>query len=114
MNSRFSINLWHLTRNASNKFADMQLQFYETVKEMHGTDVIIDGQKELRKLKILNGILKGKANVKVLHLVRDPRGFLNSSKKYINRQQLRKYPRNGSKCTLIYGTRLIGLILSIS
>ena len=90
INSRFSINLWHLTRNASNKFADMQLQFYETVKEMHGTDVIIDGQKELRKLKILNGILKGKANVKVLHLVRDPRGFLNSSKKYIKSATVKK------------------------
>ena len=47
-------------------------RFYDAAMEMQGTSRFIDGQKSLLKLMVFIAA-KGRENVRVIHLVRDPR-----------------------------------------
>ena len=59
-------------------FADLYLRFYELVRQLHGTTVVVDGSKEQRKIEAIAAALRDRADIRVIHVVRDPRGFAAS------------------------------------
>lgn len=53
--------------------------FIQSINELDGTNTFLDASKDLCRIKFLNQ-LKG-VDIYVVHLIRDPRGFVNSSRK---------------------------------
>jgi hypothetical protein len=67
-------SVWSLVAKRRNEYVDVYERFHATVKRLHGTDVFIDGSKSMSKTFVLASILP-QAEVRVLHLVRDPRDY---------------------------------------
>ena len=63
---------WSLIGKRRDEYVDVYKRFYCAVKGFHGTDVFIDGSKSMSKAFVLGSLLP-QAEVRVLHLVRDPR-----------------------------------------
>ena len=82
ISSTTSHHIWRLTGNKANQYINSHLAFYQKVMSTHGTSIFIDGEKSLSKPLFFRGILGRQIPIRVLHLVRDPRGFYNSTKKY--------------------------------
>jgi hypothetical protein len=53
--------------------------YIQSINELEGTNAFLDASKDLCRIKFLNH-LKG-VEIYVVHLIRDPRGFANSSRK---------------------------------
>jgi hypothetical protein len=63
-------------------FAGLYLSFYQLVREMHGTTTVVDGSKVGFKVPVFVRHLRGAADIRIVHLVRDPRGFAASSRRH--------------------------------
>lgn len=70
--------LWRSGHRPVESYVDVWRSFYATVRELHGTTLVVDGMKSSRKAALLARELGGEFDVRVIHLVRDPRGFVNS------------------------------------
>ena len=77
----FGPGIWKVASRAGKEFSRMYLSFRETVCRLQGTSVLVDGQKEMLKAKVLKSMLGKKATVRLIHLVRDPRAYYYSCKK---------------------------------
>ena len=75
-----SLAIRSIWRNAK-VFNDISIEFSRTVCDIAGTDLFIDSKKPMISV-IVQSILDKAKNLKVLHIVRDPRGFAFSSKKH--------------------------------
>jgi hypothetical protein len=66
---------WRLRPHVVDQFAALYRSFYRLVLDAHGTSLFVDGSKSWRRTALLTRALRGEAEVKIVHLVRDPRGF---------------------------------------
>jgi len=62
--------------------------FRQTILEQMNASVFIDGQKSLAKALLHRALSPRNKTVRIIHLVRDPRGFLASSKRSLNHHGL--------------------------
>ena len=74
--------LWRAYPRPRAEFARSYRSFYEFVAETHGTSVFVDGQKSWRKAALLARQLQPEIEVRIIHLLRDPRGFAASSRRH--------------------------------
>lgn len=63
-------------------FASTHQAFYELLRDLHGTSVVVDGTKRQEKFRTLKRCYSGHTDMSVIHLVRDPRGFARSWSTY--------------------------------
>jgi hypothetical protein len=75
---------WRLRGRPVADFVDAYRTFYQAVLDLHGTSMFIDGNKSWRKVALLAPKLGAVADMKIVHLVRDPRGFAVSSRSHSN------------------------------
>lgn len=64
-------------------YLERYISFCQSILKITKKNIFIDGEKIITKVSVLRALLGKKATIRVLHLTRDPRGFLNSCKKYI-------------------------------
>jgi len=76
-------NVWKVAKGAGTEFLQAHLMFNETVCSIHGTSIIIIGIDQIGTVLAFRSLLGEKVHFRMIHLVRDPRGFLNSCKKYL-------------------------------
>lgn len=73
---------WRLRPEVVEHFAELYRSFYRLVLDAHGTSLFVDGSKSWRRTAVLTRALQPEADIKVVHLVRDPRGFALSSRSH--------------------------------
>jgi hypothetical protein len=61
------------------EYLDVWQSFYRTVTGLHKTSVFVDGSKSTRKAALIASHLGKGVDIRVIHIVRDPRGFIASS-----------------------------------
>ena len=66
---------------AARAFRDAAIDFNSTVCELQGTELFIDGTKYMLRFLALRALTAG-ATFRIIHVVRDPRGFYMSYKKH--------------------------------
>ena len=66
---------WRLRPQVVEQFAGLYRSFYRLVLDTHGTSLFVDGSKSWRRAAVLTRALQPEADIKIVHLVRDPRGF---------------------------------------
>ena len=69
-------------RRERNRFLTAQLQFFANAKALSGASVYLDGTKSIPRAQLL--ARDGRCDMKVLHLVRDGRGFCSSYVKHVH------------------------------
>lgn len=72
--------VWQPVRAPRDAFLETYLGFCSLVCSLHGTAILVDGEKSILKALVMRS-LAGR-RVRLIHLVRDPRGYLNSCRKY--------------------------------
>lgn len=73
--------IWRRGSRAVTEYVQVWRELYCVVCDLHGTSVVIDGSKRSRKAALMARSLAGAVQVSVIHLVRDPRGFVSSSRR---------------------------------
>jgi Sulfotransferase domain len=81
---------WRLRRHAKEDFVATYRSFYELVLGLHGTTMFVDGSKHWRKVALLADELRAEAEIRIVHLVRDPRGFAASRRRHADGDDLRE------------------------
>lgn len=76
------VPLWQLARSAVRHYAAAYVHFYRTVCELHGTDGLVSGSKNLTEVLAQRHFSPGIDRIRVIHLARDPRGFAYSARKH--------------------------------
>ena len=66
---------WRLRPEHVDDFAALYRSFYSLVLHAHGTSLFVDGSKSWRRAAVLTRTLRPEADIKIVHLVRDPCGF---------------------------------------
>jgi len=66
---------WRLRPMLLADFAALYRSLYRLVLDAHGTSLFVDGSKSWRRAAVLTRTLQPEADIKIVHLVRDPRGF---------------------------------------
>jgi hypothetical protein len=66
---------WRLRPEAVEHFTGLYRSFYRSVLDAHGTFLFVDGSKSWRRAALLARALQPTADIRIVHLVRDPRGF---------------------------------------
>lgn len=79
---RMAMALWRAMEDERDEHIQAYLDFARFTREFFGTSVFIDGQKRIATPLALKAVKGKNCEIKILHLVRDPRGFFNSWKKY--------------------------------
>jgi hypothetical protein len=70
--------LWRVARSSLDEYAKLYASFYEVIGDLHGTTLVVDGSKSWPKVRALADYFGDSADIRVIHLVRDPRGFVAS------------------------------------
>lgn len=70
------INVVPAYRDTRDRFVQAQLQFFANARQHSGASVYLDGTKSIRRAQLF--ARDGRCEMKVLHLVRDGRGFCAS------------------------------------
>ncbi|MBN2139774.1 MAG: sulfotransferase domain-containing protein [Desulfovibrionaceae bacterium] len=78
----FGPNVWALARG-SRAFLETHLAFRRAACELQKSEEFVDGEKSVGKVLTLKSMLGRAARTRIIHLVRDPRGFHNSRLKYV-------------------------------
>lgn len=73
--------LWRTESRSVSAYLDIWQRFYALVCEMQGTSVFVDGSKSARKVALVTKHLDDGPQIKIIHLVRDPRGFVASARR---------------------------------
>ena len=81
--------LWRANSRPPAELARSYRSFYEHVVEVHGTSVFVDGQKSWRKAALLAQQLQPEVDIRIVHLLRDPRGFAESTRRHDGAGDLR-------------------------
>jgi hypothetical protein len=66
-------------RRTRDRFMDAQLQFFAHARRISGASIYLDGTKSVRRAQLF--ARDGRSDMKVLHLIRDGRGFSSSDLK---------------------------------
>ncbi len=74
--------VWKLLGPIGHEYVRIYLEFYETVCALQGTEIFVEGSKNLVEVLVLKGFTPPEHTLNILHLTRDPRGYFNSLKKY--------------------------------
>jgi len=74
-------SVWSTIRNRKGEYVDTYERFHNAVRRYYGTDLFIDGSKSMTKAFVLASILP-ETEIRILHLVRDPRDYHCSHAKY--------------------------------
>jgi hypothetical protein len=74
---------WRFRKRPVEDFVESYRSLYELVLDMHGTSTFVDGSKSWRKAALLGRELQPANDVKIIHLVRDPRGFAASRRRHL-------------------------------
>jgi hypothetical protein len=72
--------LWQLRPGLVHDFVDVYRSVYKLTLELQGTSVFVDGSKNWRTARLFVREFGPDANVNIIHLVRDPRGFALSQR----------------------------------
>jgi hypothetical protein len=75
--------VWQRFPRHTKTFVQAHLAFYELVRRLHQTNLVVDGTKSTAKVFALRALVPGISAIKVIHLVRDPRGFVASWQKNV-------------------------------
>lgn len=67
-----------LAGQATDEYLDAYRRFYSAIEELHGTRCVVDGSKSIGKVLALTALGDSGRRAKVVHLVRDPRGYARS------------------------------------
>lgn len=67
-------------RGTMKRFLDAQLRFFENARRLAGATIYLDGSKSTRRAQLF--ARDGRSEMKVIHLIRDGRGFSNSYLKH--------------------------------
>jgi Sulfotransferase family len=70
------IDIIPIYRNVRNRFLEAQLQFFAKARELSGASIYLDGTKSIRRAQLF--ARDDRCAMRVLHLVRDGRGFCAS------------------------------------
>jgi Sulfotransferase family len=81
--------IWRRSSAAILDYMDVWTAFYRLVSDLHNTSVVVDGSKHPRKVSLMARKLGPPAEIRVIHLVRDPRGFVASRCRNIEGTDLR-------------------------
>lgn len=81
-------------RSTRDGFLDAQLRFFDLAMSVSGASIYLDGTKSIRRAQLL--ARSGKCEMKVLHLIRDGRGFCLS---YLKKE------RSAESATLSHAAR---------
>jgi sulfotransferase family protein len=73
---------WRSRPETVEHFAGLYESFYRSALDAHGTSLFVDGSKSWRRAAVLTRALQPGADVKIVHLVRDPRGFALSRRSH--------------------------------
>jgi Sulfotransferase family len=101
--------LWKIAPDSSREFIEVVDAFERAVLEAHGTSIFVDGHKNLARAMVLATMTPRQRPLKLLHLVRDPRGYRNSSHRYQGRTaaaDARKWKRQHG--LILHVARLLG------
>ena len=82
--------VWRLRKRSVADFVGTYRSFYQLVLDMHGTSTFVDGFKSWRKVALLARELQPASRVRIIHLVRDPRGFVASRRRHAHAEDLRE------------------------
>jgi hypothetical protein len=63
---------------AIDDYLDAYHRFYAAIAYLHGTRYVVDGSKSIGKVLALTALDSNRPRAKVVHLVRDPRGYASS------------------------------------
>jgi len=69
-------------RGVRDRFVEAQLQFFAAARRLTGASIYLDGTKSIRRAQLF--ARDGRCDMRVLHLVRDGRGFCASYLKHIH------------------------------
>jgi hypothetical protein len=83
-------SVWRLRRRSVASFVRTYRSFYQLVLDLHGTSTFVDGFKSWRKVALLARELQPATRVRIIHLVRDPRGFVVSRRRHAHERDLRE------------------------
>jgi hypothetical protein len=72
--------LWRLRPRQTQEFANLYRSLYKLTLDLQGTSLFVDGSKNWRTARLLARTLAPAAEVNIIHLVRDPRGFAVSQR----------------------------------
>ena len=72
---------WRLRHKPVEDYIETWHNFYGLIRELHGTSMVVDGSKSSRKVSVMADAWAGQADLRVIHLVRDPRGFVASARR---------------------------------
>lgn len=81
--------IWRRESHTVADYLQVWERFYGLVRELHGTSMVVDGSKSSRKVALMARPSQGPTGIKVIHLVRDPRGFVASTLRYEPEASLR-------------------------
>lgn len=70
----FGFWAWSLVEGRKDEYIRIHERFHALVTHLHGTDVFLDGTKSISRAFVLASMLP-QVDVRVLHLVRDPRDY---------------------------------------
>lgn len=73
---------WRSDGQLVRTFVESNRALYSLVLEQHGTSVFVDGHKSWRRVALLARELPPQDDVRIIHLVRDPRGFAVSQRRH--------------------------------
>lgn len=77
----FGPRVWQVVPRASGEFLETFLHFSRLVCEMQETQIFVNNVKSFTSLLALRSLLGARARIRIVHLLRDPRGYHLSEKK---------------------------------
>ena len=72
--------VWRLASQSSQEFLEAFLAFGQVVCELQGSQVFVNNQKSFTSLLALKSLLGSRAEIRIVHLLRDPRGYFLSER----------------------------------
>ncbi len=84
LSSAFGPRIWMLAYHVRKEYLDAHVGYARAVCNIHGTSTGVVSLNGLSHVIALKSMLGNKTEIKAIHLSRDPRGFFNSCKKYLN------------------------------
>ena len=94
--------VWKLAPRASSEFLETFLHFGEVICELQQSRIFVNNVKSFTSLLALRSLLGKRARIRVIHLIRDPRGYFLSERK----QNPAVTPRASGRRWLAYHRRV--------
>lgn len=73
--------IWQASGRGAERFIEFYIDFMRTINEYSNTSIFVNGRKSLKSVLAIKSVLGDRAQINIIHLVRDPRGFYCSENK---------------------------------